>query len=196
MNCLVVSAHPLEDSLCGLLTKEITALLERRNHKVSLKDLYRDRFNPVLTAEERRTYYDEKFDATSVEEEIRQLRQTQCLVLVFPTWWFGFPAILKGWFDRVWAPGYAYSHARDLGRITPRLDNLKQVVAITTLGSPWWVDVFVLRRPVRRILRRALLGACTRQCSFRMVSVYKCEQLTGKQVRKIIQRVNKTFSFF
>jgi len=43
--------------------------------------------------------------------QIDRLMSAEALVLVFPTWWFGFPAILKGWFDRVWAPGIAYDHA-------------------------------------------------------------------------------------
>ena len=80
-------------------------------------------------------------------------------MLLFPTWWFGFPAMLKGWFDRVWGPGIAYDHASDLGPIKPRLNNLKKVLVVTTLGSPWWVDRLVMWQPVKRVMKMALLDS-------------------------------------
>ena len=53
--------------------------------------------------------------------ERSQLAAAEVLILVFPTWWFGFPAILKGWFDRVWAPGVAYQPVPELRMMAPRL---------------------------------------------------------------------------
>lgn len=109
-------------------------------------------------------------------------------MLIFPTWWFGFSAILKGWFDRVWAPGYAYNHASDLGAITPCLDNLKEVNVITTLGSPWWVDRFIFWQPVKRVLKVALLGACAKGVKFKMLSFYKIENASAERVERFIKK--------
>ena len=128
-----------------------------------------------------------------LQAQLRQLQAAQSLVLVFPTWWFGFPAILKGWFDRVWAPGHAYQHAADLGAITPGLLQLQEVRVVTTLGSPWWVDLFVLRRPVRRVLKLALLGACTRGCSFRMLSFYRSEKADRARVDAFVRKIRARF---
>lgn len=111
------------------------------------------------------------------------------MVLVFPTWWFGFPAILKGWFDRVWAPGVAYDHASDLGPIRSRLGGLRRVLAVTTLGSPWWVDRLVMRRPVRTILKRAIIGACAPKCGFEMLSLYEAEKASQAKVGRFMDRV-------
>ena len=118
-----------------------------------------------LTEAERRSYYAESFDATAVSGEAARLTDAEALVLVFPTWWYGFPAILKGWFDRVWSPGIAFDHSSNFGPIKPRL-KLARVLAITTIGSPWWIDTLVLWQPVRRILRIAILGACARSARF------------------------------
>ena len=193
MKCLVVLAHPLEDSLCSYLAAETIGLLTAKGYEITIKDLYKERFNPVLTREERESYYGKAFDARQVAGDIDQLRKAESLVLIFPTWWFGFPAILKGWFDRVWAPGYAYNHASDLGAITPCLDRLKEVKVVTTLGAPWWVDVFVLWKPVNRILKIALLGACTKNCRFKMLSLYKSERIRPSKAARFVKKIKASF---
>ncbi|WP_264294002.1 NAD(P)H-dependent oxidoreductase [Diaphorobacter aerolatus] len=136
------------------------AALNAKGHEVIVEDLYESRFSPALTTKERQSYYSPEFDATATQGQIDRLLSAEMLVLIFPTWWFGFPAMLKGWFDRVWAPGVAYDHATDLGPIKPRLQNLRHALAITSLGSPWWVDRLLLWQPVRRVLKTALLGTC------------------------------------
>jgi hypothetical protein len=65
------------------------------------------------------------------------------------------------------------------------------VLAVTTLGSPWWVDWFILRRPVRRVLKTALLGTCAPACRFEMLSLYKSEKLAPERVRAFEERVER-----
>lgn len=193
MKCLVVVAHPLKESLCQYLTAQTIEHLESKGYQITVLDLYERQFPPSLTIHERQSYYQSNFDDSLLEQEILQLKQAESLVLVFPTWWFGFPAILKGWFDRVWAPGYAYNHASDLGAITPCLNNLKEVKVITTLGSPWWVDKFVLWQPVKRVLKIALLGACTKSCKFEMLSFYNSENASTSRVESFVQKIKAKF---
>lgn len=99
MNCLVVLAHPLENSLCKHLADKTIIHLKKKGYNVTVKDLYNEGFNPVLSQPERASYYKETFDKSDVASDIEQLKQIESLVLIFPTWWFGFPAILKGWFN-------------------------------------------------------------------------------------------------
>ncbi|WP_020394625.1 NAD(P)H-dependent oxidoreductase [Thiolinea disciformis] len=191
--CLVVVSHPLKESLCHYLTGKTIEHLESKGYQITLLDLYDKQFSPVLTTQERQSYYASTFDSSLLEQEIHQLKEAESLVLVFPTWWFGFPAILKGWFDRVWAPGHAYNHASDLGAITPCLDNLKDVKVITTLGSAWWVDKLILWQPVKRILKIALLGACTKDCRFKMLSFYKSENASPARVEAFVRKIKEQF---
>lgn len=193
LKCLVVLAHPLENSLCCHLSEETIRHMEGKGYKVTVKNLYRENFNPVLTHAERASYYEKQFDSSQLKNDIDQLREADSLVLIFPTWWFGFPAILKGWFDRVWAPGYAYNHASDLGAITPCLDKLKEVNVITTLGAPWWIDYFALRQPVKKVLKIALLGACAKKCKFQMLSLYKSESLVGSKIENFVKKIKASF---
>ncbi len=188
MKCLVVIAHPLPDSLCRSLARSAIERLEAAGHEVKVEDLYRDGFDPALTEAERRSYYAATFDASAVSDEAARLTEAEALVLVFPTWWYGFPAILKGWFDRVWAPGIAFDHSANFGPIKPRL-KLRHVLAVTTLGSPWWIDTLVLWQPVRRILRIAILGACARGVRFNMLSLHSAEKPARERVDRFEKRM-------
>jgi putative NADPH-quinone reductase len=191
---LVVIAHPLHDSLCRTLAQTAVDTLESAGHQVQVEDLYATAFAPALTEAERRSYYAPRFDAAEVQAQLQRLQAAEALVLVFPTWWFGFPAILKGWFDRVWAPGHAYQHAHDLGAIQPRLQGLRHAMAITTLGSPWWVDRLVMWRPVLRILKCALLGTCAPRCSLQMLSLYQAERVPEHRVQRFKARIAKALA--
>ncbi len=193
MNCLVVLAHPLENSLCMHLADKTIKHLEKKGYRVTIKNLYKEDFNPVLNQSERKSYYTSQFDEALISADIRQLKEVESLVLIFPTWWFGFPAILKGWFDRVWAPGHAYEHATDYGAIKRCLNNLKEMKVVTTLGSPWWVDTFILRQPVKKVLKMALLGACATNCKFKMLSLYKSEKLTTAKIEKFVSEIEAKF---
>lgn len=188
MRCLVVTAHPLTKSLCQALANKAFDTLIEAKHECRRVDLYESQFSPLLTPAERASYYN-GFDAFEVSKEVEDLIWADAIVLIFPTWWFGPPAVLKGWFDRVWAPGVAYDHAADLGAIQPRLRRLQKVVAITTLGSPWWVDWFVLRQPVRRILKTAILRSCAPQASLIFLSFYRCERLSPQSFDAALVRV-------
>jgi len=163
--------------------------LTSAGHEVIVEDLYQRQFNPALTRAERQSYYSQDYDDSTIKKYTHQLVEAEAVVLVFPTWWFGFPAILKGWFDRVWGPGIAYDHAQDFGPIKPRLNNLKNVMAITTLGAPGWVDYAIMRRPLRRILKIAILRTCAPGCKFAMHSLYKSENLKTATVHKFTHKI-------
>jgi putative NADPH-quinone reductase len=194
MRCLVVIAHPLQESLCNSLATKAVDTLRAAGHDVLIEDLYRNNFSAALTVAERSSYYTQSYDSNAVQPEADRLLSADAIVLCFPTWWFSFPAILKGWFDRVWGPCVAYDHASDLGPIKPRLHKLHKVLVVTTLGAPWWVDWLVMRRPVRRVLKTAILGTCAPKCQFEMLSLYKGELLNDTQVKNFSKRVENVLA--
>jgi NAD(P)H dehydrogenase (quinone) len=194
MHCLVVKAHPLSESLCSEMTFRIVKLLQTSGHEVALEDLYADQFDANMTQGERSSYYAGPYNTQCVQAQLERLLRAEAIVLVFPTWWFSCPAILKGWFDRVWGPGVAYDHASGYGPIKARLNNLSEMLAVTSLGAPWWVDRLVMRQPLKRILKTAIVRTCAPKCRFRMVSLYKSESLTSIQVDKFWSRVRQALS--
>lgn len=186
MRVLVVVAHPLRDSLNHALAAETVRLLTEAGHEVVIEDLAASGFAPALTATERASYYAGPYDASAVAGEVERLVAAEALVLVFPTWWFTFPAALKGWFDRVWAPGIAYDHGTP---IRPRLNQLRHTLAITTLGVPAIVDWLYMGRPVRRVLKRAIIAACARKSRFAMLSLYGAETVTSARLDRFKARI-------
>jgi NAD(P)H dehydrogenase (quinone) len=191
MKCLVVITHPLSKSLCKQLAEHVVKKLTSMKHEVVIEDLYAEKFEPSLTAAERESYYSGSYDVSNISAEVKRLQEAEALVLLFPTWWFGFPAMLKGWFDRVWGPGIAYDHASDLGPIKPRLDNLRKVLVVTSLGAPWWVDRLIMRQPVKRVVKVALLGACAKRSTLKYLSLYNSEKLDEKSVAGFKCKIDK-----
>lgn len=180
--CLLIFAHPLGQSLNARLAATVEAAARAQGWHPTRRDLYAQDFDPRLTAEERAGYY--ATPPATLAEEKQDLTQAQVLILVFPTWWFGFPAILKGWFDRVWTPGTAFDHSPGFGPMLPRLDALQDVLAVTTMGAPAWIDWLVLRQPLKRILRLAILKPCAPRARLTWRALHGAEVVTPQRLAR------------
>lgn len=172
--CLIVRAHPLADSLNAHLTSLAIAVAEGAGWQVTLRDLYDSGFDPSLHPGERASYYT-GYAGDGIADEQAELAAAEVLILVFPTWWSGFPAILKGWFDRVWSPGTAFDHSPNFGPMRPRLHGLREVLVITTMGAPAWIDWLVLRRPLKRVLTWGIIRPCAPGAKVRWHCLYQAE---------------------
>lgn len=184
--CLILTAHPLPRSLTARLAATVEAEVRAKGWQVTRRDLY-DGFDPVLSPEERAGYY--ATPAATLEAEKQELAEAQVLILVFPTWWFGFPAILKGWFDRVWTPGVAFDHSPGFGPMIPRLHGLREVLAVTTMGAPRWVDWLALRQPVKRVLRWAILKPCAPKARLTWRALHGAEQVDEPRLAALEARL-------
>jgi NAD(P)H dehydrogenase (quinone) len=121
---LVVYCHPNETSFASTLHQTVLKALRSGGHEVTDLDLYADGFRPVMSREERREYEDPAQYRAAIKKYALQLAETEAIVAVYPTWWYGLPAMLKGYFDRVWAPGIAFDMGADGAIQTERLDNI------------------------------------------------------------------------
>jgi NAD(P)H dehydrogenase (quinone) len=194
MRFLVVLAHPLAGSFAASAAATAKTALEKNGHSVDLLDLYREGFDPLLSEAERRGYFDVPYDTSGVDDIVARLKAADGLILVFPQWWFNFPAILKGFFDRVFAPGAAFDHEQSGGRIIPRLTNIKLFWALTTTGSPWWVVKLYMGNPVRRLLKRGIAAFCAKEVQFRMISLHDMDRVTATQREAHLAKVEKAIA--
>jgi len=124
---LLLYCHPRPQSFVGALYADAVETLLEAGHEVDVLDLYADNFDPVLRADE--------VDAFQYAAgHGARLRAAEALVAIYPTWWYGLPALLKGYFDRMWAPGVAFELAD--GDTKGLLHNIRRLVVITTYGAP------------------------------------------------------------
>lgn len=149
MKVLLVSAHPVEESYNAALSRAAIAALRGAGHTVDHLDLYAEGFDPVLGRTERLGYHAVPENRAPVEGYVTRLQAAEALVFVFPVWCYGVPAILKGFFDRVFLPGVSFSLGED-GIARPALTHIKRVVGITSYGRPWWVATFLMGDPPKR----------------------------------------------
>ena len=108
MKALVVYCHPKEESFTAAVRDLILAKLEAQRAEVRVIDLYSRAFSPVLTAGELETYLDPGRNTEVVSQDVADLKWCDTLIFVYPTWWYGLPAMLKGWLDRVFVPETAF----------------------------------------------------------------------------------------
>jgi putative NADPH-quinone reductase len=188
MRLLVVYAHPVPESFSAALFRAVVDAAEGAGHEVRARDLQAEGFDPVLGAEERRAYNEGGPPEDPVlRSHVEDLLWAEGLVFVYPTWWMGQPAMLKGWLDRVWRPGVAF---RVEGHwVQPNLTQIRLIGVVTTLGSPRWVWSFLMGAPGRKIMLRSLL-ACTglRTRTF-WLGLHGMDSATAAQRERFLARV-------
>jgi NAD(P)H dehydrogenase (quinone) len=115
MQILSVLAHPRRDSLTGATFDRLNAGLAAAGHRVTEADLTAEGFDPRLGPADEPDWDDAgKLYSAEVQREMDRIRTHQGIVMVFPVWWWSVPALLKGWIDRVWNRGFAYSGTENL----------------------------------------------------------------------------------
>lgn len=132
MQHLIVYAHPNPKSFSATICEHLCHLSEDLGNTVVIRDLYKMNFNPVLSAEDFQLIRSGKTPADIAAEQ-KFIAKAELISLVFPLWWTGYPAILKGWIDRVLLNGFAYKHSPKDG-IQPLLTG-KKIQIITTMGA-------------------------------------------------------------
>jgi len=145
MRVLAIYCHPDASGFASALHGAVIEGLAASGHAVTDLNLYAEKFNPIMTREQHDKYSDDPGYVQTVEKYARQLAEAEAIVAVYPTWWYGLPAMLKGYFDRVWAPGIAYDMTPDGGIDTNRLGHIRRTGVVTTYGAPWWLIRFYTR---------------------------------------------------
>ncbi|KUF17784.1 MULTISPECIES: NAD(P)H oxidoreductase [Streptomyces] len=109
LKVLLVTGHPRSDSLTAQLARHARDRLTAAGHAVDLLDLEAEGFDPRMTPADEPDWDDpHKEYSPEVRAHMRRVADADVIVVVFPLWWFGLPALLKGWIDRVWNNGFAY----------------------------------------------------------------------------------------
>ncbi len=195
MRVLVIYAHPVETSFNAAAHKIVVETLTRAGHEVDDCDLYAEGFNPVLSREERLAYHDISRNTAPVADYVARLRRAEGVVFVFPTWSFGPPAILKGFFDRVMMPGVSFEITPDKWT-RPLLGHIRRVAAVVTYGRPWWQVRFGIGDLPRAQIMRHFRWTCSRSAKFSYLALYHMNQASDLERQAFLDRVAWTMERF
>ena len=157
MRTLVLFAHPVETSFAAAAHRTVVDNLRAAGHEVDDCDLYAEGFNPILSREERLNYHTTEICTKPVQDYVDRLRAAEALVLNFPVWNYGYPAILKGFFDRVFLPGVSFKLTN--GRTWPNLTNIRKLAAVVTYGGDRW-RTWLMGDPPKKVVTRAVRAVC------------------------------------
>lgn len=182
---LVVFAHSCEESFSSALKQVVLDRLGARGWKVDLCDLYAEGFDPVLSAAEGRGYQDTATNTAPLQGHVDRLRAAQALVFVYPVWNFGFPAILKGYFDRVFLPGVSFT--LDKGLVASALTHIVKLAVVTSYGATP-LRAFLAGDPPRKIFTRVTRFIC-RPDRLRYLALYDMNRVTDARRRALLARV-------
>jgi len=189
VRALLVLTHPCDDSYCRALADAAERGLRAGEHEVDKIDLYAEGFGAAMSREERVAY---ETDAPILDDQVAdhagRLLAAEIVVFVYPTWWGGLPAILKGWLERVMVPGVGFRFDERTGKVRPGLGHVRRIVGISTYGAPWWY-VRLVNDNGRRILTRALRMSCGWRARPRWFALYAMDQTDDHDRRAFAERV-------
>jgi NAD(P)H dehydrogenase (quinone) len=135
MNILIVYSHPSEKSYTFQILQQLKSVIAKQNWNIEISDLYAMNFQSDMSAEE---YEREGFAKTNlpisgdVITEHEKIEKADCIIFLYPVWWSDCPAKLKGWFDRVYAVGYAYGQ----NETSKKMKTIPFGLVICTAGHP------------------------------------------------------------
>jgi NAD(P)H dehydrogenase (quinone) len=160
MRALVVYCHPKGDSFCAAVRDQIVGKLHSAGADVRVTDLYAEGFDPVLTPDEWNGYLACPENRAPVDRHCADLQWCDTMIFVYPTWWYGLPAMLKGWLDRVMLPDVAFLMPDAVNKtIRPGLRHITRLGVFTTCGASRWLTLLV-GAPGKRLLTRGVGWLC------------------------------------
>jgi NAD(P)H dehydrogenase (quinone) len=166
--------------------------LRSRGHEVDDCDLYAERFDPVLSERERIQYHDIKLNRVPIAGYADRLLAAEALILIYPVWNEGFPAILKGFFDRVFIPGVSFTVGPD-GALVTNLQKLRKIAAVCTYGASRTIT-FLLGDPPKRVVKRMVrrMPGHSVRCDY--LAFYNMDHSSQEQRAAFLEKVRRTFA--
>ena len=193
MRVLVLFSHPVPDSFGAALHAQTVESLKAAGHEVDDCDLYAEEFNPVLSRHDREIYHTYPENTDLVAPYVERLRKAQALVICTPVWNFGFPAILKGYFDRVWLPGVSFELVD--GKVQSRLRHIQKLGAVLTYGADPF-RAFVAGNPPKKIVKRVLRAQINPVSPVTFLAHYDMNRATPETRARFLEKVKTSFLKF
>ena len=195
MRVLIVYCHPVPDSFCAAVRDVAVEAITGRGCEARIIDLYAENFDPVMRCDERRAYNDCAPADPALQAHIEHLKWAEEIVFVYPTWWYGLPAMLKGWLDRVWATDVVFALSEGKRQIIPLMTHISRIAVVTTCGAPrWWSHI--VGHPGRKTILRGIRALCARRCRTLFLAHYLMDASTPKSRAAFLEKVRRKLASF
>ncbi len=152
---LIINGHPHRDSFCNALAKAYKKGTEVSKVECELISLIDLEFSPVL-----RYGYKKR---TKLEPDLKKMWdliiKSDHLVFIYPNWWGTYPALLKGFIDRLFLPGFAFEY-QEKSPFPKKLLTGKTARLIVTTDTPNWYYSLIYRAPGHNSMKKSILGFC------------------------------------
>ena len=190
MRTLVVFCHPCQDSFAAAIRDAVCDAVRAAGHDPDLLDLYAEGFDPVMRSAERKGYHEEGSNLAPVRAHAERLARADAVIFVYPTWWFGLPAMLKGWLDRVLVPGFAFEMPTERYGPRPGLTHIRRVGVFTTCGATRSAS-WLMGSPGRRTLLRGFRSNCHPAARTLYAAIYKIDTAPAADRTRYLQSVER-----
>jgi NAD(P)H dehydrogenase (quinone) len=191
LRILVVFAHPVETSFVSALHARVVEIQRASGHLLDDLDLYAEKFDPVMSREGLLRYVDTNANTREVEAYVQRLQAAEALVLVFPVWFDGLPAIMQGYFQRVFLPGVSVL-IDEAGRFHPNLGNIKRMAAVCGYGEGQRA-VVAKGDPPRRFIRDNIRALIDPKGRFEYLALYNMDFNAAARRATFMKRVARAF---
>jgi len=184
-NILIINGHPDKQSLCNDIAIQYKEGAKSANAQVELMNLYELDFSINLSHGYRKR--------TELEPDLiiaqERIEQAEHLVFVYPTWWGAPPALLKGFIDRVFLPGFAFQ-PHENSPLWEKLLKGKSARLLVTMDTPGWYNALVYQSAGTKVMKKNTLEFCgvkpVKTSNFRPVK-HSSEQTRAKWIKKAFQ---------
>lgn len=190
LTALIVYCHPVEESFSAALRDRVVAVMARTGTNHAVLDLYASGFEPALSRQERLAHLDHRLRPADLNAHFQALESADLLIFVYPTWWYGLPAMLKGWIDRVLRAGVAFRLPEGADVIEPMLTRVRRIIVVTTYGSPWWLIRYV-GDAGRRTIARGVQLICPNARAPLWLGLYGMDTASALRRRRFLDRVEE-----
>ena len=189
----MIHCHPDDRSFSRALRDAAVDALTQSGHHVDVIDLYAEGFSTAMSLHEWRAYESETpICDPMVQRHVDLVNKAEAFVFVYPTWWWGMPAMLKGWTERIFVKGVSFDLDPNTNRVVPLLGHVRRIVGISTYGSPRWAMLF-FNDAGRRLVTRCIRLLCPlRTTRTTWLGLYSLDRCGTHDREAFVERVRAT----
>jgi NAD(P)H dehydrogenase (quinone) len=189
MKTLIIYSHPNVEGHCSRILKNVEKELKEKKEKYEVLDLYKIKFDPVL--HEKELYSSgKKHQSEDIKLIHSKIHEADKLIFIYPIWWNNYPAILRGFIDRVFVSGFAFRYEKKLGNMVPvGLIKGKKATIFTTSGGSGLIFKYIQGSRGDKVLKNDTLKFCgIKTKSFHYGKALRINPETEKKIEALVKK--------